>query len=256
MTSVNERLRELHQSGTFLLVNVHDIGSAIAAEKAGAVALGTTSSGHAYSLGRPDGAGAMSLGEVAEQVAAMSAAVDIPVSVDAENGWGHTPDDVAETIRVLASAGASAASIEDWSGDESMGFYDRSQALDRIVAAVEAAASLPEPFVIVARAEAFLFDVENPMEEAIARLQSFAAAGADCLYAPGPGDKETLATIAKEAGGPTNALIQIGSDLTMSDAEGIGIRRVSIGGSLYGSMMKHFDAMVRQMVSTGDFSAL
>ena len=246
--------KELHQQGTFLLVNVHDVGAAIIAEAAGATALGTTSSGHAYTLGREDGVGAMTRGEVAEQAAAICAVVDIPLSVDAENGWGHSPEEVAETIRVLASTGAAGASIEDWSGDAEMGFYDRELALERIVAAVETAASLPDPFVICARAEAFLYGVPNPMEEALARLQSFAGAGADCLYAPGPRDRASLGRIVTEAGGPVNALIGVGSSLTMTDAAEIGVRRVSVGGSLYRATMGRFEALVRQLVETGDFS--
>ncbi len=251
---MSEEFYELHQRGTFLLVNVHDVGAAILAEAAGANALGTTSAGHAYSLGREDGVGALSRGEVAEQVAAICAAVDIPLSVDAENGWGHSPEEVAETIRILASAGAAGASIEDWSSDDDIGFYDRGLALERITAAVETAASLPAPFVICARAEAFLYDAPNPMEEVLARLQSFAAAGADCLYAPGPRDLETLRRIANEAGGPINALIGMGSGFTMADAAEIGIRRVSVGASLYRATMSRFDSLVRQLVSTGSFS--
>ncbi len=251
---MSAEFHELHQHGTFLLVNVHDVGAAIRAEAAGAKALGTTSSGHAYTLGRQDGVGALSRGEVAEQAAAICAAVDIPLSIDAENGWGHSPEEVAETIRVLASTGAAGASIEDWSSDETIGFYSRELALERVTAAVETAASLPEPFVICARAEAFLYDAPNPMDEALARLQSFAAVGADCLYAPGPRDLDTLRRIVEEAGGPVNALIGFGSALTMADAAEIGVRRVSVGGSLYRATMARLDTLVRQVVATGSFS--
>lgn len=111
-------LHELHQSGTFLLVNIHDVASAAIAQHVGAEALGTTSAGYAYASGRRDGTQAISRSEFVDHTAQVCAAVDIPVSVDAENGWGHEPEDVAETIRLLHEAGAAGASIEDWSGDE------------------------------------------------------------------------------------------------------------------------------------------
>lgn len=251
--TVGDDFHQLHQSGTFLLVNVHDAGAAAVAETAGAVALGTTSSGHAYSIGRRDGEGAVSRAEALERAAQICAAVDIPVSIDAENGWGHSPDEVAATIRDLADIGAAGASIEDWSGDADRGFYDRAHALERIVAAIEAARSLPDPFVICARAEAFLYGADNPMDEALARLQSFAKAGADCLYAPGTRAKEDFAKVVAEAGGPVNGLLGVGGPLTMDDARDLGIRRVSVGGSLYRATMAAFRSHVEQLVSTGSF---
>lgn len=133
----------MHRAGTFLLVNVHDAGSAAIAQAAGAVALGTTSSGHAYTLARPDAAGALHRDEAIERVAQICAAVTVPVSVDAENGWGATPNDVADTIRLLADAGAAGASIEDWSGDPDIGFYDLALATERVTAALDAARALP-----------------------------------------------------------------------------------------------------------------
>jgi 2-methylisocitrate lyase-like PEP mutase family enzyme len=246
--------RELHRSGTFLLVNVHDVGSAAVAEAAGAVALGTTSSGLAYSLGRRDGRGEVSRDEVVAFAAAVCAAVDVPVSIDAENGWAHEPEGVAETVRLLADAGAAGASIEDWSGDPARGLYDRGLAVERVQAAVEAARGLPEPFVVCARAEAFLHGAPDPLTEALARLQAFAAAGADCLYAPGPRDPATLGRIVAEAGGPVNILIPMGSELTMADAVALGARRVSVGGSIYGATMTLVGDLVRQMLTTGSFA--
>lgn len=251
--SASHRFHDLHQQGTFLLVNVHDTGAAVIAESAGAVALGTTSSGHAHTRGLRDGA--IGRDEALERAAEICAAVDIPVSVDAENGWGHEPDDVAEAIRMIAAAGAVGASIEDWSGDEERGFYERAHARERVQAAVEAARALPQPFVVCARAEAFLRGAADPLDEAVARLQSFAEVGADCLYAPGPRDRASLARIVAEAGGPVNALIGVGSRLTMADAAEIGIRRVSIGGSLYRATMATFQRLVAQMVTSGSFEA-
>lgn len=245
----------MHKQGTFLMVNVHDAGAAAIAESAGAVALGTTSSGHANTIARRDAVGALSREESVQRVAEICSAVKIPVSVDAENGWAHEPSDVADTINELADAGAAGASIEDWSGDVEIGFYDRSLALARIEAAVDAARSRPTPFVICARAEAFLHGTPEPMHEAIARLQSFAEVGADLLYAPGPRDPAAIRQIVEEAGGPVNALIGVGSKLTMVDAAELGVRRVSVGGSLYLATMAAFKDLVTQMVTTGSFEA-
>jgi 2-methylisocitrate lyase-like PEP mutase family enzyme len=244
---------EMHRQGTFLMVNVHDAGAAAIAESAGALALGTTSSGHAYTLARRDGA--LGRDDSIRRAAEICAAVKIPVSIDAENGWGHDPADVAETINMLADVGAAGASIEDWSGDPAIGFYDRTLALARIEAAVDAARSRPTPFVICARAEAFLHGTPDPMTEAIARLQSFAAVGADLLYAPGPREPADIKQIVDLAGGPVNALIGVGSKLTVTDAAELGVRRVSVGGSLYLATMANFRDLVTQMVTTGSFEA-
>jgi 2-methylisocitrate lyase-like PEP mutase family enzyme len=185
-----------------VLVNVHDPGSAVIAQAAGAVALGTTSSGHAYSLARRDALGALSRVESIERVHQICSAVDVPVSVDAENGWGTSPDDVADTIRTLAAAGAA-----------------------------------------------------EPLDEAITRPQLFRDAGADCLYAPGPTDLVSLARIVAETGAPVNALIGFGSRLTVSDAARVGVRRVSVGGSLYRATMAKFRELVTQLVTTGSLTS-
>lgn len=242
---------ELHQAGTFLLVNVHDAGSAAIAEAAGAEALGTTSGGHAYTIARRDAVGAITRDEAVQRAAEICAAVEIPVSVDAENGWAHAPDDVAETIRMLAQAGAAGASIEDWSGDPTIGFYDTSLAAERIAAAVEAARALPSPFVICARADAIAHNGPDAFDDTLERLQRYAAAGADCLYAPGPRDIDSIKRLVDEAGGPVNALLAIGGDLTVGDMASIGVRRVSLGSSLYQATMAAFDAIVRQALTTG-----
>ncbi len=244
---------ELHQTGTFLLVNVHDAGAAVIAQSCGAIALGTTSSGHAYTLAQRDAVGSITKRQAIQRAAEICAAVDLPVSVDAENGWGHTPEDVASTIRELADIGAAGASIEDWSGDQGRGLYDHGHAVARIQAAVETAKALPDPFVVCARAEALLHDTNTPLADVVARLQSFAEAGAHCVYAPGPQDSAVLKTIVDEVPAPVNALIGIGSHLTMGDAQAIGVRRVSLGGSLYRATMTAYAQLVTQAVETGSF---
>jgi 2-methylisocitrate lyase-like PEP mutase family enzyme len=250
---VSAEFARLHESGTFLLVNVHDAGSAVVAQAAGAQAVATTSSGMAWSFGRPDGG--VDRQDVLRHVASICRVVDVPVSVDAENGWAHDPEGVAESIRLLAEAGAAGASIEDWSGDPATGLYEPGLAVERVQAAVEAASSLPEPFVICARAEGVLRTGPDALDGAIERLQAFAAAGAHCLYAPGPPDRAMLGRIVAEAGGPVNALIPVGSDLTLSDAAELGVRRVSLGGSLYRATMTLVRDIVERALGTGSLAS-
>ena len=163
-----------------------------------------------------------------------------------------TAEQRATRRRLLADAGAAGASIEDWSGDSAMGFYPTELAVDRVQAAIAAARSLPTPFVVNARAESYLYGAPNPYDHAIERLQRFAALGADCVYAPGPSDEATLARLVTEAGAPLNALFAVGGSLTMADAVRLGIRRVSVGGSLFRAMMGYFEATVARMVATGE----
>lgn len=251
MLNSTSSLNQLHQSGTFLLVNVHDAGSAAIAQAAGAQALGTTSGGHAYTIGRPDAAGAVTRDEVLQRVSEICAVVDIPVSVDAENGWGHSPEEVAESIKCLVEVGVAGASIEDWSGSADIGFYEHGLAVERVVAAVEAAHSLDPDFVICARADRMMHDGAAVFADVLGRLQSFSNAGAGCVYAPGTADTELIARLVHEAGGPINALLGVGGALTVNDMERLGVRRVSLGSSLYQATMAQFDRIVRQAISTG-----
>lgn len=221
------------------------------AQHAGAQALGTTSGGHAYSIGRCDAAGELSRGESIERAAAICAAVDIPVSVDAENGWGHEPEDVAETIRLLMECGAAGASIEDWSGKTDRGFYETSLAVARIEAAAETANTSETGFVVCARADRVMHDGMGTFEETLNRLQAFASAGAGCLYAPGISDLATIERVVNEAGGPVNALLGMNKALSVSDVTALGVRRISLGSSMYQAMLGAFSEMVKEALTTG-----
>lgn len=248
---MTQRLHELHQQGTFVLVNVHDVGSAVIAQHAGARALGTTSGGQAYSIGCRDAAGELTRDESVERASAICAAVDIPVSVDAENGWGHEPEDVAETIRLLMECGAAGASIEDWSGETERGFYETTLAVARIEAAVETANTAETGFVICARADRVMHQGMATFEDTLHRLQAFSAAGAGCLYAPGVSDDATIERLVAEAGGPVNLLLGMNKAMSIPDAAALGVRRVSLGSSLYQAMMGAFASMVREALTTG-----
>lgn len=249
------RFMELHQSGTFVMVNVADAGTAMAVCDAGALAIATTSSGFAATIGRRDAAGDLTLDEHAAHTAALADAVPVPCNVDAENGYGHDPEDMADAVRRFAAAGAAGIGIEDWSGDPDTGIYPRDLAIERIEAAVEAANALDQPFVITGRTEVLLYGLDGGMEETLARLQGFASVGAHCLFAPGARDLDTVRTITQEAGGPVNILMPFGPvepatppAFGLDDLAELGVRRVSVGGSLYRSQVIHAAERVRALL--------
>ncbi|MFP5320585.1 MAG: isocitrate lyase/phosphoenolpyruvate mutase family protein [Acidimicrobiia bacterium] len=233
------RFQELHESGTFVLVNVADAGTAAAVSEAGAAAIATTSAGHATTIGREDAAADVSMEEHAAHTELLVRAASVPCNVDAENGYGHQPEDMAAAVRRFAAAGAAGMGIEDWSGDPERGLYDRALAIARIEAAVEAAEALDHPFVITGRTEVLLYGLDGGMDEALARLRGFASVGAHCLYAPGTWDLASVRTVVAEAGGPVNVLAPLAEtmpkppDFTLADLAEAGVRRISLGGSLY-----------------------
>ncbi len=252
--AAGERFRALHHEGIFVLVNVADAATAAAVAEAGAQALATSSAAHASLIGRADAAGDVSLEEHAEHTQLIAAATDLPVNVDAENGYGHEPEDVARAIRRLAAAGASGAGIEDWSGDPERGFYDQALAVARIEAAVEAAESLDTPFTVTGRTECLLYGHDGGMAETIARLQGFAGVGAHCLYAPGTWDMDAIRAVVADAGGPVNALVPVGATtMTLEQLAEAGVRRVSLGGSLFKAQVAFARERVGEILATGRF---
>ena len=248
------RFLELHRQGTFVLFNVADAGTAKAVSAAGAAAIATTSSGHASTIGRADAAGAVSMEEHAVHTAALAAAASVPLNVDAENGYGHAPEEVAAAVRRFAATGAAGMGIEDWSGDPARGIYDHALAVERIEAAVEAADGLDRPFVITGRTEVLLYGHDGGMAEAVRRLQGFAAVGAHCLYAPGTWDEQSVQTVVAEAGGPVNVLARLGGPMTVEELAEAGVRRISIGGGLYRAQVAHAVEVVKDVLGSGSFA--
>ncbi len=227
--------KDLHSAdGIFVMPNAWNAGSACMLEAAGFPAVGTTSAGISFCLGLPDYEGVLTREAALEETARISDAVRIPVSADTENGYGHTPEEVADTIRRVANTGAVGASIEDFSSDFGTGdLYDRVLSVERIEAAVAAAASLPFPFTLTARAECYLTGHPNPFEESVARAAAYRDAGADCLYVPGITVPETIGMLVKEIGAPINVVMGLsGSPMSVNQLEDLGVKRVSIGGSL------------------------
>jgi 2-methylisocitrate lyase-like PEP mutase family enzyme len=214
-----ERFVELHRGEPFLIPNPWDAGSARVLESLGFPALTTTSSGFAFTLGKEDGEA--TLDEVVEHVRALAAAVDVPLAVDLEDGHGPP----GEAIRRVAGAGAVGGSIEDWDGAR---LYPLDEAVERFADAVEAARSLEHPFVLVGRAENHIHGVDD-LDDTIARLQAFADAGADCVYAPGLRSVEQIRAICEAVPKPVNVLAPAG--LTVQEIVGAGAQRISVGGA-------------------------
>ena len=234
MASVAEKrraFRALHGSGCFLLPNPFDVGSARYLQHLGFPALATTSAGLAWSLGRADGA--VSRAAVLDHCRAMAAATDVPINVDFESGYADDPAGVAESVRLCVETGVAGLSIEDRTRDTAKPLYELAEAVDRIKAARAAIDAAGGDTILVARSECFLVGHPDPLKEAIRRLEKFAEAGADCLYAPGPRRRDDFAAIVKAvAPKPVNVLVGGAIGLTLADLAALGVRRVSVGGAL------------------------
>ena len=239
----------LHQGEPFVLPNPWDAGSARALAALGFNALATTSSGFAFTLGRLDGD--VTLDEVVAHTATIDQATDLPLSVDLENGYGADPESAALAISRVADAGAVGGSIEDY--DPAGHIYDLGHAVERIEAAVEAARSLPFPFVLTARAENHIRG--NPdLDDTVARLQAYERAGTDVLYAPGLDSLEDIRQVCAAVSKPVNVLAR--ANLSFAEIVDAGARRVSVGGSLTWVAAAAFASAATAIRDHGDFSAL
>lgn len=229
MTAIADRFRALHER-MLLLPNPWDAGSARLLASLGFDALATTSSGFAATLGRRDYH--VTRAEAIAHGAAVAAAVDVPVSADLENGFAHDPAGVAETVRAAIDAGLAGCSIEDATGDDGDPVYDAGLAAERVAAAVEAAAG---EIVVTARAENLLHG-RRDLDDTIARLQSFEAAGADVLFAPGLRDADEIRAVVASVGRPVNVIALPGVP-RVAELAALGVRRVSVGGAfLYAAL--------------------
>ena len=252
---LGRRFHRLHEDGTFLMPNAWDAGSALLFETAGFEAIGTTSAGIAYALGKADATGALSIDEALEETTRIAGAVSVPVNVDAENGYGDTPEAVADCIRRCIDAGAVGAGIEDYTWDLARPLYDRTLAVERIRAAREAADASGVPFVLTARAECYLYGVPDAFAESVARSNLYRDAGADCLYTPGVKDRSEVAALVREIDGPMNFVVGKGmADYTLDELGELGIRRVSIGGSLLRATFALAERAAAEMKDQGRFS--
>jgi 2-methylisocitrate lyase-like PEP mutase family enzyme len=246
-----EAFRRLHEEEPFVIPNPWDAGSAKVLAGLGFKALATTSGGLAFTLGRPDGT--VTLDEVAAHVSAVDRATDLPVSVDLENGYGTAPEAAARAIATAAEAGAAGGSIEDYDRDETR-LYEMGEAVERVAAAAEAARALDFPFTFTARAENFLRG--NPdLDDTILRLNAYAEAGADVLYAPGLRSADEIKAICGAVSKPVNVLAFAPLGMSLSEIAEAGGQRVSVGSGLtWTAANAEIEAAERLL--DGDFSAL
>ncbi|UEB96993.1 isocitrate lyase/phosphoenolpyruvate mutase family protein [Pseudomonas sp. HN2] len=247
-----QAFKALHdRQEAFVIPNPWDAGSAKMLASLGYPALATTSAGYAFSQGKADGA--LSLDETLANVRAIVAATDLPVAVDLENGFADDPVEAAQSLLRAAEAGAVGGSIEDATGRPDAPIYCFEHAVVRIEAAVAAVRTLPFPFVLTARAENYLHG--NPdLDDTIRRLQAFAAAGADVLYAPGlRSAEEVRAVVQAVAPKPVNVLMSGGLKLTVQQLEEMGVRRISTGSALALAAFGEFFRAAEEIQQSGTF---
>lgn len=246
-----QRFRALHQSGTFVIPNPFDGGSARVLAGLGFQALATSSASAAIALGRRDGA--ITRDEALEHCRVIAAATDVPVAGDLESGFGAAPEVVAETIRLAGETGLVGGSIEDATGDEARPIFDFALAVERVTAAVEAARALSFPFTLTARAENFIRGNPN-LDDTIRRLQAFEAAGADVLFAPGLPDLESVRAVCSAVKKPVNVIAgSPGRPFTVANLTATGVRRISTGPSLHRAAMTGFIDAARELAESGTF---
>jgi len=250
-----ETFRGLHEGPqAFILPNAWDAGSAKLLAAAGFPALASTSAGIAYALGRPDASSALSREENLAALAAIAAAVELPVSADLEAGYGRAPEAAAETIRLSAEAGAVGGSIEDVVYEPEPRLLDADFAAERIAAAAEAAQGTNFAYTLTARSEAFLVGHPDPLAESVRRLNLFREAGAHCLYAPGVRDLDSIAVLAREVEGPLNVVMGLaGAPLSLARLEAVGVTRVSVGGCLMRTALGALRRAAGEMCDRGTF---
>ena len=244
--------KERHSKpGILLLPNPWDAGTAKLLASLGFEALATTSLGMSNALGRVDGDGAVSRAELLENCRVIAEATDLPVNADLENGYADDPKEAAIILRDAAAVGIVGGSIEDWSGEK---IYDFNHAVERVVAGVEMARSLPVPFTFVARAEN-LIRGRPDMDDTIKRLQAFEKAGADVLYAPGLRDLASMKLVASAVSKPINVVMSAGDPaLTAAEMEAVGVKRISVGGALSRLALAAFMKGAREMKDQGGFT--
>lgn len=244
----------LHASGCFVIPNPWDAGSARYLQGLGFKALASTSSGMAWAMGHPDNR--VHREQVLAHLRQIVAATDLPVNADFESGFGAHAAGVAESVALAIETGVAGLSIEDSTGDPAQPLFPLDEAVERMRAARHAIDRNGGDTLLVGRAEGFLWGRPD-LEETIARLQAYAQAGADCLYAPGLKTREQIAAVVQAvAPKPVNLLIgSAASGLTVQDAAALGVRRISVGGALARSAWGGFMRAARQIAEEGRFDA-
>src|SRR6266404_6225094 len=244
----------LHESGCFVLPNPWDVGTAVYLRHLGFKALATTSAGFAFSRGKPDGG--VSLDEMLAHIGEVVAATPLPVNADFLNGFADEPEDISTNVKRCIKTGIAGLSIEDNSGNSTAPLYEKNLAVDRIRAARDAIDASGIPVVLTGRCEAWLVGEADAFHVAIERLVAYAAAGADCLYAPGVSEPEQIAEIVRAvAPRPVNVLVSgFNRHLSISRLSDLGVRRISVGSGLALVAWSAFIRAARSLAS-GSFTA-
>jgi 2-methylisocitrate lyase-like PEP mutase family enzyme len=245
---------ELHRSGCFVIPNPWDIGSARYLQHLGFKALATTSAGFAFWQAHPDHA--ISRDMALAHLHAVVAATDLPVNADFEGGFAHDPEGVAESVRLAVETGVAGLSIEDLTGDKAKPLYDFDHAVARMRAARQAIDRAGGDTLLVGRSEGFVAGAPD-LDETIRRLKAYAAAGADCLYAPGIKTREQIAAIVTAvAPKPVNLVIGAPIGLTVADVAALGVRRISLGCGLARAAWGGFMRAASLIARDGKFDGL
>jgi len=252
-TEKRSAFRRLHEAGCFVIPNPWDVGTTRYLQHLGFKALATTSAGFAFSRGVPDAA--VSRDQMLAHIAEIVAASDLPVNADFEGGYAHQPEGVAESVRLCVDTGVAGLSIEDSTGDKDKPLYDLELAVERIKAARAAIDQKGGDVLLTGRAECFL--VGRPdLDETIRRLRAYAQAGADCLYAPGIRTREQIAAVVKAAAPkPVNLLMPGALGLTVADVAALGVRRISVGGTIARVAFGAFIRAAKEIAGEGRFDA-
>jgi 2-methylisocitrate lyase-like PEP mutase family enzyme len=259
LTARRKAFRALHERGCFVIPNPWDVGSARYLQHLGFAALATTSAGFAFSQGRPDSGNddVVSRDRNLAYIADITAAVDLPVSADFMAGYGMKPEDVAESVTRCVATGVAGLSIEDSTGDASSPLYDLPIAVERVRAARQAIDQSGEDVLLTARAECYHVGHPDPFRESVRRLQAYAAAGADVLFAPGPQTPaEIEALVEAVAPKPLNLLVVRDIGLRVEDIAALGVRRISVGGALALAAWTGFIRAAQTLKSEGSFAGL
>jgi 2-methylisocitrate lyase-like PEP mutase family enzyme len=248
--------RKLHESGCFVIPNPWDIGSARYLESLGFKALASTSSGFAWSRGLADNTPTRD--DVLAHLAELATAVDVPINADFENGFGADAKGVAESVKLAVAAGVAGISIEDSVGPRlaapgRASLFAIDEAVERVRAARRAIDAAGGDAFLIGRAECFL--TERPdIDETVARLEAYAGAGADCLYAPGIGSVDHIRKVVEAVRPkPVNLLVGAPSDLSLAQIAELGVRRVSVGGALAGTAWGGFMSAAKELAEHGSF---
>jgi 2-methylisocitrate lyase-like PEP mutase family enzyme len=254
ITDKRRTFHDLHKSGCFVIPNPWDIGSARYLQHLGFKALATTSAGFAFWQAYPDHAISRDLALAHFQ--AVVAATDVPVNADLEGGFAHDPAGVAESVRLAVETGVAGLSIEDSTGDKAKPLYDFDHAVARMRAARQAIDRAGGDTLLVGRSEGFVAGAPD-LDETIRRLKAYAAAGADCLYAPGIKTREEIAAIVQAvAPKPVNLVIGRPIGVTVAEVAGLGVRRISLGCGLARTAWGGFMRAAKLIADDGKFDGL